>query len=615
MGDHPQMTLWKQKRGLGIAASAGKVYFFYSETAGRKNPSLRFSLSRDGINFQETGGMADIWSGHKRKENLKTCSDFRISSFADGYLLTYLSGAGRSRCLSVALSKDLVCWQKISRLTGFKEGGMIIPHPSWPGRFLLYYGGQDIKIALSSNFKKWSRVEEAVIPSEPTYPDLRQQIANCLIAGGGILIAYFVYPKSQSGGGYSLYLALADCRNPGKVIWKSEEALWKQPEKWNDKKVIPLGLIAKENCLISYWELAGEGVYALTHPFVFPLKAKRTIRSIFSVVKKVKENPLMGPIDKHSWESRMVFNPAAVYDQGKIHLIYRAVGDDDVSVFGYASSSDGIHIDNRTDKPVYFPRESFECRRFAHRLSPSVYCSGSGCGGCEDPRITKLGHRYYMTYTAWNGCDPPGVALTSIDESDFLNQRWNWKKPVIISRPNEANKNWVIFPEKIKGKFAILHSLSPRILVDYLETLDFEGGMFINSRYEPVYRYGCWDTVIRGIGPPPIRIDDGWLVFYHAMAAGSGYKIGAMVLDAENPEKILYRARTPVIEPDEWYENEGYKPGVVYSCGAVIKDNNLMIYYGAADQTTCLALAPLKKFLFQIKSTVAPDLTPIMINS
>ena len=86
---------------------------------------------------------------------------------------------------------------------------------------------------------------------------------------------------------------------------------------------------------------------------------EREIKAV-SILERFDGNPILEPLPKHWWESKAVFNPGAIYEEGKVHIVYRAIGDSDISVFGYASSIDGFHIDERLDKPIYVPRESFE---------------------------------------------------------------------------------------------------------------------------------------------------------------------------------------------------------------------------------------------------------------
>lgn len=314
-------------------------------------------------------------------------------------------------------------------------------------------------------------------------------------------------------------------------------------------------------------------------------------------LKKSEKNPIIEPEKTHSWESQYTFNPAAVYKDGRVHLVYRAIGDSGVSVLGYASTRDGVHVDEKLDQPVYVTRLLDKKEEYVVHY---VSFSGGSWGGCEDPRITDLGERFYMTYTAFNGY--PRVALTSIDVTDFLAKKWNWKEPVLISPPGEVHKNWVLFPEKINGKYAILHSISPDILIDYFESLNFDGKTFIKSCHGQEARdtkNGRWDSRVRGVGPPPIKTKDGWLVIYHAIddKDPSKYKLGAMILDYKNPQHVLYRSAKPILEPDERYENEGFKGGIVYSCGAVVVGGTLFVYYGGADTVSCVATADLNEFL------------------
>ena len=193
-----------------------------------------------------------------------------------------------------------------------------------------------------------------------------------------------------------------------------------------------------------------------------------------------------------------------------------------------------------------------------------------------------------------------------------MNKVWKWETPKLISRPGQIQKNWVIFPEKINGKFAVLHSITPKISIDLLESLNPDD-VLIDSyhTHQHFMNKERWDNIVRGVGAPPLKTESGWLVLYHAMdfRDPNRYKVGAMLLDYENPEKILARCSEPILEPDEKYENEGFKAGVVYVCGAVIKDGTLFVYYGGADMFVAVASAPLKEFMEQLISSGKASLT------
>lgn len=319
-------------------------------------------------------------------------------------------------------------------------------------------------------------------------------------------------------------------------------------------------------------------------------------------------NPVIFPAGNTYWESKATFNPTAFIYDDKIHVIYRAVGVSDMSTLGYAKSHDGYYLSERTFKPIFIHKNYS-----TDESLPIFYSSGGGWnGGAEDPRITKIDDMLYMTYTAFDGWGSVRIGLTSISLEDFLNKKWNWKKPVLISPPGQIHKNWVIFPEKINGKYAILHGLSPEIMIEYVKDLDsFDGEKFIESIHQNHPKWQFREKGIRGVGGAPIKTKFGWLVFYHAMEPHEmhRYKIWAMILDLKDPTKVLYRSIKPILEPDAFYENEGLKSGVIYSCGAVVKKDNLFLYYGGADMVSCVAVANFKLFLKELMSTGITKLT------
>ena len=305
-------------------------------------------------------------------------------------------------------------------------------------------------------------------------------------------------------------------------------------------------------------------------------------------LKKPIQNPIIKP-SNYSWESKATFNPAAFEHNGKIHIVYRAIGEDDSSSLGYAYTYDGLTIEGRPTYHIY--KRSFNTNESITKID---YVSGGGwSGGCEDPRLVLIDDIVYMIFTAFDGWGSVRLALTSIKLEDFENKKWNWKNAVMISPPGEINKNWVIFPEKINGKFAIMHSFYPKILIDYFDSLDeLNGKKFIKSNNKrPVDYTRGWDSWFRGVGPSPIKTKYGWLILYHGMDYKNAdrYRLGAMLLDFNDPTKILHRSNSPILEPEEDYENNGYKWGVIYSCGAVVKDGTLFVYYGGADKFVCVA--------------------------
>jgi len=322
---------------------------------------------------------------------------------------------------------------------------------------------------------------------------------------------------------------------------------------------------------------------------------------------RTEQNPIIAPRPENGWEAWQTFNPGAILVNDKVHFLYRGIGHDGISRFGYAVSNDGFTIYDRLSYPVY----THETKKRVFNIYS--YCSGGSWGGAEDPRLVRVGDEdtIYVTYTACVG--GLRVGLTSIQVDDFINGRWKWRPPVCISPPGQVHKNWLIFPEKINGRYAILHAITPEILVEYFDSLDFDGETYICHSVDPAQipprKGNCWDKKLRGAGAPPIKTTEGWLVFYHAMDTDwSKYKVGAMLLNLNDPTKILCRAQEPVLEPKEDYENSGFKPGIVYVSGAVVKNGTLLVYYGCSDSYISVAYANLNEFLKALKNETKPKL-------
>lgn len=328
---------------------------------------------------------------------------------------------------------------------------------------------------------------------------------------------------------------------------------------------------------------------------------------------RAEENPIISP-GENPWENAAVFNPGAVYVDGKVHLFYRALGDDGISRIGYAVSDDGVRF-------TRFPNPAFVMKtppsgRFKspipekNRYNPEVWKSGGGWGGSEDPRVAVVDGRLYMTFGVFESWESLRIALTSLPLASLKERHWDWAEHFFISPPNETNKNWVLFPEKIRGKFAMLHALTPRICIAYADSLDMWRTRPIQSDNRRGGHEGRWDAFIRGAAAPPLKTKRGWLLLYHGMnpEKGPGYRVGAMLLDKKDPTKVTCYSNEPVLSPETWYEND-WKPGVVYASGAVIKDGTLFVYYGGGDKTVSVATAPLDAFVQELSRGGHPALS------
>jgi beta-1,2-mannobiose phosphorylase / 1,2-beta-oligomannan phosphorylase len=298
-------------------------------------------------------------------------------------------------------------------------------------------------------------------------------------------------------------------------------------------------------------------------------------------MERFSGNPILGPMEEHSWESREVFNAAAIYLKGKVHLLYRAIGNDNISRLGYATSSDGFHIDERLPTPVFEPTNETEE------------------DGCEDPRLVDVDGQLILTYTAlkeYSHLQVYQIALTTIAKENFIDRRWKWgarKLPF----PGVRNKNSVIFPERLNGKYVMLHRIDPDICVAYSD--DLNRWCDIMSVMGP--RAGSWDNWKIGVAGSPIKINEGWLVIYHGVSVERVYFLGIALLDKNHPEQVIYRSKEYILSPREYYERFGKVPNVVFSCGNVILDDKIFLYYGGADSVLCVATMGLDALLSLIR--------------
>jgi len=575
-------------RGLGVGKLKGRVLLF---ATFKKENFFRIAASKNGVDFGEFKNWGEIIKEKGEQEEIKNCLNFSLSKIEDSYFLTYNLKKKNTWVLCGALWSGFSHWQKVGEITKTSCPGILIPQYYFKNKYLIFFGEQSLRAAWSSDLVRW-RVYRRPIFSPPKGKKLR--LEGIFVEEKTIWVVYYLLSAKQ----ISVEVIGLSPSNPWQIVKRTKAPLLVKKK----DSLFPLGVIFWKGKIFAYWQKGKNQILVDTFDYfkIFPL--------LF--LEKFPANPILFPREKKGWEAKAVFNSAVVKLGRKIHFLYRAVGREDVSVFGYASSSDGLGIEERSLKPVFNHFWFFEK---SPQKAPLVFYSsgGGGQGGSEDPRITKLGGRLYVTYTAFNGVSWPRIGFTSIKTKDFLKKRWCWQKPVLISPPGEMHKNWVIFPEKIKGKYAILHSISPKIGIDYRDSLDFNGQTFIKSYYHGKSPDALWEKVVKGAGPPPIKTSLGWLILYHGLDNDFWqYKMGAMILDKANPEKILFRARKPILEPTEVYENQGLKPGIVYSCGATVVNGRLLVYYGGADTVLCLATAPLEEFLGKLKSGGEPRLIP-----
>ncbi len=575
----------------------------------RTGSTLFLSWSRNGIDFTVDPGKVTIKTLSKKAENIKDCYNFSISRTPNGFTMTYFR-KGNLRVkdkLIVSKSKDLYKWEAKSEMLANDSKHATVVYDKSKDRFEMYRDGLFIRNQASVSLSVWKEKQSLTFTSRAGYFDSE----NITIIGGtittdGILLIYDASVEKGSKTLLQMGGVVFDMNNPKRVVWRSPIPIWQGIVDSKDKTrpIKPLGFANMVNSLILYWVTFENDLIVVKIPSLY--KEAEDLRRHPKILERHESNPIIEPIRGSVWESEGTFNPAVIQDdEGDIHVLYRAVGGDGISRVGYGLSKDGVNITKRLHHPIFEIARDYVMQNPNDVIgplsyNPYIYVSGGSWGGAEDPRAVIIEDKVYMIYMSFEGWGNARLALTSISLEDFKAGKWVWKKPIKISPKDQYYKNWLMFPEKINGKFGIIHSIEPNVLVEYFDNPDDLENKNIISRhpYMQKERNGTWDTKMRGPGAPPIRTDLGWLLLYHATEKHEPhkYRLGAMILDINDPTKILYRSEHPILSPDMHYENDG-KPGIVYASGAIIRGDDLYVYYGGGDKVVCVATTPINKFL------------------
>ena len=202
--------------------------------------------------------------------------------------------------------------------------------------------------------------------------------------------------------------------------------------------------------------------------------------------------------------------------------------------------------------------------------------------GLEDPRIALINSTYYISYVS---VSPIGVTTSLISTGDFE----SFHRHGVIYCPD--NKDVVLFPEKIEGKYYSLHrpvsGLFKKQHIWIAESTDLV--CWGNHRNLMKPGAGYWDEVKIGAGAVPVRVEQGWLEIYHGVNSNNVYSLGAVLLDGREPWKVTAISEKPILEPQTDYECSGFFGNVVFSCGLLCEEDKLKMYYGAADTSICYA--------------------------
>ena len=337
----------------------------------------------------------------------------------------------------------------------------------------------------------------------------------------------------------------------------------------------------------------------------------------------------------HKFEDQAVLNPACITVNGITHMFYRAVHKGNFSSVGYCQLKDG-KVTYRKPEPLIRPERAYESH------------------GIEDPRIVQCDGIYHLFYTVFDGLDAQVAYSTATELPHFrrrglISPKITYKElarrcEVLASTGNcfnyfcqhyEPNKNnggetllWekdtFIFPQKIGGRYAMLHRIKPEIQLMYFDSFsdltnaywvghiaDLESSTLIRKRYP-------FENGYVGGGAPPLLTDAGWLLIYHAVEVtvdGNVYRAAAALLDRDHPERILGRLPYPLISPETEYERQGDVGNVVFPTSIEAEGDVLSIWYGAADKRIARASCSLNELLTELLANPAWNTNPPIPNA
>lgn len=582
---------------FGVSILSDQTSLLY-RSKRRGHNKLSLAIATDTVSFSEIDAPV-LMHGSSSSVDIDKIDLAQLTHVLDSRVITY----SQNGSMHLAQSSDdaelgIELW-RVLRNTPKAEYGILVPEFKHNGNYVLYHSKNNLAVSLSKNLTSWHGPSNSLATRRAGLFDRNSiRIFAAQTVKQGILVLYQSQTKQNKRNTTSVGAALFDKTDPTKLLWRSRQPLWEVRSR-KSEPTTAIGAVISNEHLVVYFRSKSGGLFIVNISSPFRDAAFKADRIQLA---RHSANPLIGPEGGGPWESVGTFNPAVLQDDDRIHIMYRALDHSGMSRVGYASSSDGISIDERHAEPAYWPRAAFEAGQGepAYNSWSDEFASGGGWGGVEDPKITAIDGKVYITYVAHPGYGPPRLAMSSISQDDFRNHRWdNWEEPRLISEPGVVNKSGIILPEKIDGRYVIFHRVFPDILIHYTDDLENLGrSEWLDSHDSIATRPDGWDSRKLSIGATPIRINEGWLVIYHAVddKDDGKYKIGAMILDINDPSKVIARTNQPILEPEMPYENE-WKYGIAYPSGAAIISDSLHVYYGGGDRHVCVATAPLQSFI------------------
>lgn len=571
------------------------------------------AVSSDGINFKKR----EVFIKPEHIWERFGLEDPRVTKIGGKYYIFYTALSvfpfgGSGIKVGLAISRDMKTISEKHLITPFNAKAMMLFPEKIDGKYVAMLAvdtddGHLAKIGIAEfkkiedmwSLKYWEKWYKEIDKHTLHIPRLEQDQVEVgavpiKTKEGWLFVYSHIRDYFTNNKVFGIRALLLDLKDPRKIAGKTRGSLLIPEESYEKygqvtNTIFPSGALIKKDKLVIYYG-ATDTTTAVAEVPLKPLLLSMKIPPIEDGFKRLTEGPLLVAQPAIPWESKAIFNPAAIFLGGKTHILYRAMGQDNTSVIGYAESKDGTTITYQSPKPIFTPKESFEEKRIPN-----------GNSGCEDPRLTQIGNTIYMCYVAYNGMTPPSAAMTSISEKDFLARKWNWKKPVLVTRDGVDDKDACLHPEKVNGKYMLFHRVDNKICVDFGDTPSFKERNNFRNIVLLSPRHGMWDSKKVGISSPPIKTSKGWLLLYHGVSDDAVYRVGAVLLDLKDPTNVLSRTTDYIFEPLLPYETKGIFNCVVFPCGAVVRGDKIYMYYGGGDDVIDVAYINLKDLLGALK--------------
>jgi len=332
-------------------------------------------------------------------------------------------------------------------------------------------------------------------------------------------------------------------------------------------------------------------------------------------IERNAKNPIVVP-GIYDWRKAAVFNPGVIYEDGVFYMYERSAGSlrPFQTSIGLLKSTDGVHFELASEKPVFtaeqlgFPMGSVEDARVVRIDGDLLLCYALQPYAFDCwPTGYTLPDYYPEHYPQWQETNTePMITRSGIAVSkDYFNfEQLCYTTPAEIDDRDNA-----LFPEKINGRYAILRRPMQYVGAEYGTELP---GIWISYSDDLIHwdkpeivavaENFVWEGKKIGAAATPIKTKAGWLVLYHGVDEASIYRVGAMLLDLQNPAKVIGRTKHFIMEPEEYYEKYGLViPNTVFPTAVVERDDELMIYYGCCDTNISLATVKTQDLLSVLK--------------